>query len=114
MDIKAVPGVPSFQVNTVTESNDEARRQNLAERNPKKRKTPAPKKPAATPKTESVDESKNDGGISRQIIDSEKVVELLSSRPPNTSAAAKYSVNFPSTKPAETFSIDFRKLNKRL
>jgi hypothetical protein len=114
MDIKPVPGVPSFQVNTVNESSDEERRQNLARRDFKKRKSTAPGKTPALLKTEPHEESKNEDSISRQIIDSEKVIELLSSRPAPTSSAGKYSVKLPSTKTDESSVSDLKKFNKRL
>jgi hypothetical protein len=79
MDVKSVPKVSPFQVTTASEARDEEKSQD--KRRPRRasaKTTPSEKSPAApassteTPETES---------SLRQIVDSEKVIQLLNNRP---------------------------------
>ncbi len=74
MSVNAVPGLAPFQVNTATEATDEERRREQKNKRqgkgPEVAAKPAPEVPG--PVTTEVDSS-----LSRQIVDSEKVIQLL-------------------------------------
>jgi hypothetical protein len=88
MDVKPIPGVQNYQVGSATESADQGRRERQKSEDPLKKKNKSEKAKGQTikenlndintatpdsPKTESLESD-----ISRQPVDSGKMVELLS------------------------------------
>lgn len=81
MNIKAVPNVSPYQVNNSTETTDHERQ---PKENRKENKKNLPHPPKEEHKTEQVTVSSSDL-LPSQIIDSEKVIELLARRASNRS-----------------------------
>lgn len=75
MNVKGVPHVLPYQVSTATETSEDSRQRQQQQG---KKKQPEPQ--SEPTREESSQTASRDGEISRQIIDTGKVVELLSQR----------------------------------
>ncbi len=107
VNVKAVPGLAPFQVNLATEATDEERRR---EEKSKKALAKSLTPPKAKAETEIPVSIENDSSISRQIVDSEKVIQLLAYQPTHKKIESKIFLKNLSKKP--TLSSDSSKQKK--
>lgn len=101
-NIKPIPGFHPFQINTANEAKDEERRRELPKKDRDKKK-PTEKK-VSVGESAALNSSPNDdkSSVNRQIIDSEKLVELLEFKPREAAATKKYQMKSGAPKKAES------------
>ena len=110
MDVKTVAKISPYVVNTATEARDQDRRQNRPEENPAQKNAPKNATPNAAPVEVSVHSSEAD--ITCQIVDSEKILEMLSTKPKATTAMKRAFTTKAAQAPTERRIFDGKKVNK--
>lgn len=112
MNVKPIPLVPSYQVNTANETSEEERREREKKRKGNSVNAVAPSTPPAEEKENSSLKSEPES-ISCQILDSEKIVELLSRPPRNYAKPSAFKKSTTNT-PPNPLSPTPKKLNRAL
>jgi ribosomal protein L18 len=110
MDVKSVPKISPYVVNTAAEARDQDRRQNRQEENPAN-KNPNKIIVPSTPLNE-VSVHSSEADITCQIVDSLKIVQMLSSKTNASTPANRAFTTKAAQAPKDRSVSDGKKVNK--